>query len=271
MTHLGVVSTFRADHVDVDGILSGSILATCDDDATNKTTSSTSRHLHIHVAGYYNIAGFFDGRLKGLLEKILLQRRMGEGSGEVTAAAATATGTTTTVSLVPQHDATEEWDGGLLDLLPLIDYLILSELEARCIARRDSDSASIEELAAFFHEKSSTTCVVVTLGSRGAVALKDGKIAHTQKAPMTFEDPVDPTGAGDAFVSGFLHGIYHGTTTGSTGRGSVSSGDDDEGTLLASGLLHGCVLGTSCVMRQGASVPASKDEIDALVDACTYE
>ena len=126
--------------------------------------------------------------------------------------------------------------------------------------------ASMEELAAFFNEKSSSTWVVVTLGSKGAVALKDGKIAHTQKAPMDIEDPADPTGAGDAFVSGFLHGIYQDTT--SSSRGSAF-GVDDEGTLLASGLLHGCVLGTSCVMRQGASNPASKDEIDALIDACT--
>mmetsp|Transcript_24877 Transcript_24877/g.35648 ORF Transcript_24877/g.35648 Transcript_24877/m.35648 type:complete len:93 (-) Transcript_24877:594-872(-) len=33
---------------------------------------------------------------------------------------------TMTTSLVPQFDATNQWDGQLLDLLPCIDFLILT-------------------------------------------------------------------------------------------------------------------------------------------------
>jgi hypothetical protein len=45
--------------------------------------------------------------------------------------------TTTTISLLPQNDATEQWDGGLLHLLPLLDFLILNELEADCAYQDD--------------------------------------------------------------------------------------------------------------------------------------
>ena len=113
MTHLGCVSAFKADHVDVDGVL----LGTGDNGSESGNSSYNDHHLHVHIAGYYNIDGFFDGQLKRLLQTIRDRR----GSG-------------TTISLVPQHGATEVWDGGLLDLLPLVDYLICSELEAECIA-----------------------------------------------------------------------------------------------------------------------------------------
>lgn len=43
--------------------------------------------------------------------------------------------------------------------------------------------------------------VVVTLGSRGALALENGK--YTEAAPSA-ADVVDPVGAGDAFAAGFL-------------------------------------------------------------------
>jgi len=43
--------------------------------------------------------------------------------------------------------------------------------------------------------------VVLTLGSRGALALEDGRVARA--APVA-ADVVDPVGAGDAFAAGFL-------------------------------------------------------------------
>ena len=253
MTHLGCVSAFKAEHVDVDGVLLGTR-----GNESNSSYSGHHHHLHLHIAGYYNIDGFFDGQLKRLLQ-IIRDRR---GSG-------------TTISLVPQHDATEVWDGGLLDLLPLVDYLICSELEAECIANagsaNDSDekdatstatteisgSIDIQRLAAFFYRASPKTCVVVTLGSKGAVALRDCEIVHRQEAPANISDPVDPTGAGDAFAAGFLHGIHR-------LRGESSEIGDDS-SILRSGLFHGCLLGTSCVMKEGASTPATSDELDALM------
>lgn len=238
MTHLGCVAAFKADHVDVDGVLGG---------------TSDHDHLHVHVAGYYNIAGFFDGQLKRLLQRIRDRRTSTCNS------VAGSSGRGTTVSLVPQHDATEQWDGGLIDLLPLVDYLICSEVEAERIANASGEGKGndLHQLASFYHRASPNTCVVVTLGSRGAVALRDGKILLRQKAPVDLADPVDPTGAGDAFAAGFLHGIR--SSSGSSAESEVAD------SLLRSGLFYGCTIGTSCVMKEGASTPASSEEIDALI------
>lgn len=168
-----------------------------------------------------------------------------------------SSGRVTTVSLVPQHDATEQWDGGLVDLLPLVDYLICSEVEAACIANAGGEGVGndLHQLASFYHRASPNTCVVVTLGAKGAVALRDGKILR--QGAVALADPVDPTGAGDAFAAGFLHGIY--SSSGS------STGSEVAGSLLRSGLFYGCTIGTSCVMKEGASTPASSEEIDALI------
>lgn len=251
MTHLGCVSAFKADHVDVDGVLG--LLGTRGNESN--IASYSKHHLHVHIAGYYNIDGFFDGQLKRLLQTIRDRR----GSG-------------ITTSLVPQHDATEKWDGGLLDLLPLVDYLICSEQEAECIANiaasTNTSTATgtsgtpgsndiLQQMASFFHRASPKTCVVVTLGPKGAVALRGDEIVHRQEAPVNISDPVDPTGAGDAFAAGFLHGIHR-------LRGESEIGDDDS-SILRSGLFHGCLLGTSCVTREGASTPATSDELEALI------
>ena len=243
MTHLGCVAAFKADHVDVDGVLGSN--------AGNNGDTSGHDHLHVHVAGYYNIAGFFDGQLKRLLQSIRDRRASKSVAG--------GSGRGTTISLVPQHDATEQWDGGLVDLLPLVDYLICSEVEAANIANAggEGEGNDLHQLASFFHRASPNTCVVVTLGARGAVALRDGKILLRQKAPVDLADPVDPTGAGDAFAAGFLHGIH--------GRSGSSIESEVADSLLRSGLFYGCTIGTSCVMKEGASTPASSEEIDALI------
>ena len=244
MTHLGCVAAFKADHVDVDGVLGSN-------NASDNGGNSDQDHLHVHVAGYYNIAGFFDGQLKRLLQRIRDRRTSNSVAG--------SSGRGTTVSLVPQHDATEQWDGGLIDLLPLVDYLICSEVEAERIANAggEGEGNDLHQLASFFHRASPNTCVVVTLGARGAVALRDGKIILRQEVPVELTDPVDPTGAGDAFAAGFLHGIHS-----SSGSGVESKAADSH---LRSGLFYGCTIGTSCVMKEGASAPASSEEIDALI------
>ena len=248
MTHLGCVAAFEADHVDVDGVLGSN--------AGNNGDTSGHDHLHVHVAGYYNIAGFFDGQLKRLLQSIRDRRASKSVAG--------GSGRGTTISLVPQHDATEQWDGGLVDLLPLVDYLICSEVEAANIANAggEGEGNDLHQLASFFHRASPNTCVVVTLGARGAVALRDGKILLRQKAPVDLADPVDPTGAGDAFAAGFLHGIH--------GRSGSSIESEVADSLLRSGLFYGCTIGTSCVMKEGASAPASSEEIDALIKVASF-
>ena len=109
MTHLGCMEDFRGSH----------ILTNFQDHHDDKNATNT--HQHVHIAGYYNIDGFWDGRLASKLAEM---REL-----------ETKTKKRMTVSLVPQQDATDKWDGGLLDILQYIDFLILSEVEAKNITK----------------------------------------------------------------------------------------------------------------------------------------
>ena len=257
MTHLGVVGMFETAHVNVDEIMA--------------LHGPQHHHLHVHVAGYFNIPGFWGGRLKHLLGEI---RRMRGGP--------------ITVSLLPQHDATEEWDGGILELLPCVDILFVNELEAWSLVRSGTSGARdpanepsaagvkvddegedeyaesrIEQISAYFNTSCPSTCIVVTLGSKGAVALRGGEVLCRQTAPMVVDEPVDPTGAGDSFIAGFLFGVFSAKTRG----GEVGFGIDLScRDSLSRGLFYGSILGSSCVLRPGASVPASREEIDTMID-----
>eukprot|EP00980_Cylindrotheca_fusiformis_P012937 scaffold3236_cov66-Cylindrotheca_fusiformis.AAC.3 len=254
LTHLGVMEQFDAqEHIPVDVIC--------------ETTTTKTSSLHVHVSGYYNIAGFWNGKLKQTIQQIQEKHK--------------ATKTKVVTSLLCQYDATEQWDGGLLDLLPLIDYLFVNEIEATKIARSNGSQVSsppiastnkndddtteedvfLKSMATFFDSVSPGTCVILTLGARGACALKGGTIVAQQSAPMTLQNPLDPTGAGDAFIAGFLHGIV--------ALAKEQEEEEDSNACIRRGLLYGCVVGTSCVMRSGASNPTPLDEIDAMISKVT--
>jgi sugar/nucleoside kinase (ribokinase family) len=236
LTHLGVMESFDAQQIDVDSIC-----------------ASPAPFMHVHVAGYFNIPGFWGGKVKQTLRQI--KDRIQEEDRKVV------------TSLLCQYDATEQWDGQLLDLLPIVDYLFVNELEATNIARANNKNTTLHQLtdeqnedtflngmATLFYSISPRTCIVVTLGPRGACALKGGTVVARQPTPMAVDNPVDPTGAGDAFIAGFLYGIQSNKET-----------KDDSLSTIARGLLYGCAVGTSCVMRPGASNPASREEIDAVL------
>jgi len=93
MTHLGTINEFEGEHI-----------LTNFQDLDSKSNTNTSVRQHAHIAGYFNITGFWDGKLKSKLEEMLKANQ------------------NMTISLVPQHDATEHWGGGLLDLLQYIDF-----------------------------------------------------------------------------------------------------------------------------------------------------
>ena len=87
------------------------------------------------------------------------------------------------------------------DVLPLIDYLILNEIEAATIYEDvfKEKSASFEQSALGLAQKTGGVCLI-TLGGDGALAAKDGKTVKVSCLPIK---PVDTTGAGDAFVGIF--------------------------------------------------------------------
>lgn len=254
LTHLGVMETFEANDIDTSLLLS---------------RASPRQLSFVHVAGYYNIPGFWNGQLKTTLQTIRTAT-VGGGKRLVT-------------SLLCQYDATEAWDGQLMDLLPLLDYLFVNEVEVQKIAEatksqqvqnssqqqkqmetmvEDQDSESYwTDMARFFSQQSPNTCVIATLGPKGALALYGGQIIARQEAPTAVENPLDPTGAGDAFISGFLYGL--GLDTTATPTETSSSLPRKENVPLA--LQYGCAVGTSCISRMGASNPAPPGEIEELM------
>lgn len=262
LTHRGCVADFDASLIDQEGIVDSTLSPEL------RVGGERRHHRHVHIAGYYNMPGFWDGKLKAVLSSALDRRR--RETDRVTA--------TTTVSLVPQHDATEEWSGGILDILPAVDFLILSELEGQSIFNQHSDTfkcsndekktISLDCMARFFHSASPTTWVVLTLGEQGAVVLFEGRVILSRDAPVVVANPLDPTGAGDAFAAGFLFGSLQCLRRGDIGLSEGTKEEKGAGSLAGAvkeGLLWGTAVGTGCVNRSGASVPAPKDQIESLL------
>lgn len=106
-----------------------------------------------------------------------------------------------TTSLDPGWDPAEKWDGGIEGLYPWLDILFVNQVEASALGRKTEWQKGAAELAGRI------PTVVVKRGREGASAIQRG---------TSFEDkgfsvePVDPTGAGDAFNAGFLFGRLSG-------------------------------------------------------------
>ena len=218
----------------------------------------------VHVAGYFNLPRFWNGSLARKLREL---RGYAESKGPCDLL----------ISMVPQQDATEQYDGGVKEVLKLIDILILSEVEAKGmtkyqeIANDINGNREIEDHVAAFFAPYTSLLVVVTLGIEGAVALRGGRIVHRQRTYRR-NNPIDPvrackyyaymvhpnlilhnrlqTGAGDSFSAGFLFGY-------------VKRGADED--AIAEGMKFGCALGSNNVMIQGASIPASKPSIESTI------
>jgi sugar/nucleoside kinase (ribokinase family) len=129
---------------------------------------------HVHVSSYF------------------LQRSLAPGLPEVFEHVR-ARGTTTSVD--PNWDPAERWDGGLRDLLALIDVFLPNAAEAIRIA----GVAGVDEAVIALAEHAGL--VVAKAGADGAVAAQGDRIV---RVPAPRVDPVDATGAGDAFDAGFL-------------------------------------------------------------------
>ncbi len=265
ITHLGIMGTFQPCHTIMHELVN----------CRSANPVFLNHHHHIHLAGYYNLPKFQSKNALRKRVKLIREKRRTQSHGRHVF--------TTTVSLTPQYDATEEWNTvELFDLLPLVDFLILNLTEACKISKIPLTEESEENggsalnrsvlflrLADFFDVQSPQTYVVVTLGKLGSVLLYRGEIAHMNIAPMKYDDPVDPTGAGDAFVSGFLFGVMNWRRQRQHNEvheiGSVLEEAGGWTDAIEVGMRWGCVAGTGCVMKAGASVPSSKDELVALL------
>eukprot|EP00934_Nitzschia_sp_Nitz4_P004280 Nitzschia sp. Nitz4//scaffold2_size372955//81578//82756//NITZ4_000382-RA/size372955-processed-gene-0.481-mRNA-1//-1//CDS//3329546653//4270//frame0 len=236
MTHQGCVGQFSAHDLNVDQIV------------------HSPGDVHVHVAGFYNIPGFWDSKLESKLKEIRLRRKE------------LFPNSLTTMSLVSQHDATKKWDGGFDALLPYLDFAIMNDLEARNIVRRGrrargepestlSQMEEIEHWAAYFGSVSPDTNIIVTRGELGAVALKGGQLVVNQ--PTLAVKPVDPTGAGDSFTAGFLYGVWTWRTS-----SAIHPTDPWSVEALVQGLRWGCAVGRAAVLIRGASIPPAPEGIE---------
>lgn len=101
-----------------------------------------------------------------------------------------------TLSLDTNDDPDDLWQSGLPDVLPLVDILFPNEREAMKISGR----ANLESAIAWLTDR--IPLVVVKLGAQGAVACRGKERLHSPAVPL--DAVIDPVGAGDSFVAGFL-------------------------------------------------------------------
>jgi ribokinase len=135
------------------------------------------RTRHVHVAS--------------LFLQPAIARRLGDLTERVHAAGAT-------ISVDPNWDPSEQWDGGLRVALPGIDAFLPNAAEARAIAETDD----LAEAAGRLRGAGPRPIVAIKHGADGAVVIDEsGAIFAVPPVPV---EPVDGTGAGDAFDAGFL-------------------------------------------------------------------
>jgi sugar/nucleoside kinase (ribokinase family) len=100
-------------------------------------------------------------------------------------------------------DASAEWPPESLDMLSDCYAFLPNSVEAMRYTRASTPEEAARRLAGL------VPVVVVTCGSDGAIALdsETGEIVHAPAVPV---EALDPTGAGDVFMSGFILGTLSG-------------------------------------------------------------
>ena len=115
-------------------------------------------------------------------------------------AAATCAATWAREAAIPVIADLDEIYAGVHDLLPLIDYLIVS----RDFPRRLTGERSLEKALQQMQREYGATLTAATLGHDGVLAW-DGNRFHYRPAYLV--PVVDTTGAGDLFHAGFIYGL----------------------------------------------------------------
>ena len=131
---------------------------------------------------------------------LLMPKLDGEPTAEILRAAREC-GTVTLLDTA--WDASGRWMKSIETCLPFCDYFLPSEAEAAML----SGVTAPEAMAASFVAHGARN-VIIKLGDKGCLLrTEDGVIEHVA-APAVLA--LDTTGAGDAFVAGFMLGLVHG-------------------------------------------------------------
>lgn len=164
------------------------------------------RARHVHVAAFF------------------LQRAIVPGLGALLASVRARGGTT---SLDPNWDPSGRWDGGLLELLPQVDLLLLNATEVHAIAGIAETVEAARRLAR------AGPLVVVKMGAEGAAAVRaEGEVVRA--AAPDAGASIDAVGAGDSFDAGFIAGQL-------------------EGKPIAETLAFACACGTLSMRHDGGT------------------
>lgn len=148
-------------------------------------------------------------------------------------------GTTTILDVVLPDDG-RHLLGWIQQVLPWTDYFFPNNDESAQLL--DGESDPLLQARAF--RESGARSVVITCGSQGAFLSSP---THQLKSGVYPVEPVDATGTGDAFVSGFVLGMLSGATPESC-------------------LQMGTAMGASCVRCMGATTGVfNADELQQFV------
>lgn len=98
--------------------------------------------------------------------------------------------------------------------------------------------------------------VIVTMGERGLIAESS---RFTLEMPALKVPIVDPSGAGDAFCSGIIHGLIEKTESRSPDMSSMSPED------LREVMLEGAAAGAACVTAIGATTSVNRENVERLL------
>lgn len=228
----------------------------------NDIIKSISSNDHFHIAGYYNCPTLWDEPSASMLR---LAREKGA-----------------TTSINCQYDTTGEW-GHLRDVLPHADFVFLNRDEALLISSGDTSQNTqkdIEKSANWFLDQG-VRVVVITQGGEGALAMISGKTTGTVgerqrtlvQVGCSISIPiplVDTTGAGDAFISGFLHGFQEYCTEKKSQQQQqqipyqvVSHITDID--AISKCLRWGVAAGCTCVGQFGAGSPFPYEQVNKLL------
>ena len=135
-----------------------------------------------------------------------------------------------TTSVDPGWDNFMEWNGGILDALPLVDVFLPNLVEAQQITGAQSGAAALEILA------DRGNLVVVKMGREGCLVRHRDVRFH---APAFRVQVVDVTSAGDVFNAGFLYGFLAGWELGQTARFATACGAIAVSQVGSAGVISG--------------------------------
>jgi sugar/nucleoside kinase (ribokinase family) len=134
---------------------------------------------HLHVGSYF------------------LQHALHPAAAELFASARAA-GLTT--SLDGNFDPAQEWDSGILEVMPHVDFFFGNEEELTGITRTEDIGSAISVLLEIMPEGAA---VIAKLGADGALSARRGAILRATTPPVS-APLVDTVGAGDTLAAGFL-------------------------------------------------------------------